>query len=309
MLLAYACDKDIWRPYKYWIRFQRPPQPEPDLPLSYIGHPKRLIPRDAETTSSRRKATSSFFADAIPWTALFRGPAEPSAPLQPVPGTSRPIPGRTTTQGYQNMHSVTSSTCSPPFIYSVAHTMQTINTIVTSPPALRLDTTTTAPSPLGSSPSSYAPTPASSRPSPLRMVPPPLVLRPPTRTDSPGPPTASSVYSDDESGVTSVFATRHSRGSSLPKVFTPSIKYPSRPGRMASMAPSLDGEVVFTGQQVRASSSLRPYTGVAFQDAGREEVGDEVLTPPKKALVPDSPSSYSSRGTFGRIVKLRGGQI
>lgn len=335
VFIPYACNREVWRPYTFWIRLRRTKAVSSELPTT-TGPPTGLVSRDAST--ARRKATSSFFADAVPWTSLF-----------PRPSTRRPVPGRLITTQPTISQDTTlstiggSSTLSPPFVYSVAQTMQT-NTIHTSDtqissepqagPSISNYTTSSnstirAPPtlPTQSKDSQLAPNLARS---PLRLIPPPLVLRPATHLSPTG--STSSVYSNEsalESGVTSVFATRHSRGSSLPKIYTPSVRFlhlhrdrliDRQRGRADVASVEGEGEIVFVG------SETNPYTGIVSPDrihrqaeVGRVEAegqpgqlelgGPGRLTPPKKAFLPDSPASWGSRGTFGRISKSRGGQI
>ena len=339
LLLPYACNRHVWRPYGYWIRFKRcpPPPTEETLPLSrLIGPPKRLMSKDSDSDISARNhlsTTSSFYAYPTPVHDLRKPSLYPLDTILESDTYSprREVPGRTGQALQVRFQSATATAStsatesesdlathlasagsvrysrpeSPPFVYSVAGTM---NTSRTAPQSAEILASPARTYQAATSPSSfYSHLTRSTHAQAGRQAPPPLRII--------GPSPIATLVSDDmsvysrssgdfesQSGVTSVFATRHSKGSSLPQ-FTPSLRVDMN-GR-----DSVGGEVVFAGARVTPSPPQVPPDALLQRPRfGRFNSRSPPGTPETMESM-NTAETGGSAGTFGRRLQGRGGKI
>ena len=224
--------------------------------------------------STQYTSTSSFCALSTPTQDIYTYtyPTQPS-PAHTKPGSLSLIDQRRSLAGRAYMVPIKTNSIpeTPPFVYSIADTTCTYRIGSTAdllPTAIPLQ------SPLSAS-STYPSPWHSDRPTPL-------VLTPSSREmDDNDGVSMDSRYSV-VSGVTSVFATRHSIDSSL-QILSPST-------RAACSEESANEEVVFSGHGVDRTGQLSSRL-----DDGAETASTMVMEGPHQ--------------TFGRLRRARGGVI
>jgi len=319
VLLPYACNKQVWRPYGSWLRFKRcpPPASEETLPLSkIIGPPKRLQSPRSEShisVANHLSTTSSFYAYPTPIHDLYKPrpydlenilKADTDSPRREVPGRTGPTLKVRIESDHETPQGVRASRPeSPPFVYSVADTM---NTARTAPQSAEILSSPARTYQNATSPSSFYSN-VTRATNAGRQVPPPLHIIGPSPiatlvSDDLLVYSHSSVESGSQSGVTSVFATRHSKGSSLPQ-FTPSVRVDLN-GR-----DSVGGEVVFAGARVTPIPAGRAMKGHLEMPRPGRFGGRSPPGTPETMETTATAETGETAGTFGRRLRSRGGRI
>jgi hypothetical protein len=222
----------VWRPWSYSIRFKSLPPVEEVLPVSRPGGPTRQgVTFQEKDIGTQYTSTSSFYALATPIHDNYKY----TYPTQPLPAHTKPQSISWADQSrdiagpaYILQKKMDSIPESPSFIYSVADSIYTYRSSANLLPVASH----------GNLPLS----PSSTHTAPWRPNhPPPLVLASTTRArDDTDNASMESRYSD-MSGVTSVFATRHSIDSSL-QTLSPST-------RAACSDEMADKKIVFSGDR------------------------------------------------------------